>query len=96
MINFKMNKKGIESPLLLRNATFLAPPRSNSEELGICNRHALSLSQYSIFKLNKKAMEMKIVMMWLFVIIVTILVLFLIGIMGGRSFNVVETLSHIF
>jgi hypothetical protein len=47
-------------------------------------------------KMNKKAIEMKIIMTWLFIILFTIVVFFLIGVMGGKSYDVMDSIFNIF
>lgn len=46
--------------------------------------------------MNKKAIEMKIVMTWLFIILVTLVVLVLIGVMGSKSYDVMGEIFNVF
>lgn len=45
---------------------------------------------------NKKAMEMKIIMTWLFIIIATLVVIIIIGYIFRRSDSVLEMMRNIF
>lgn len=45
---------------------------------------------------SKKALEMKIVMIWLFILIAAIVVLFLIGYLGKESNNIVDLIAGLF